>query len=74
MLFILRSEGQTFAESNLNSQQIFNERKGKYINTFYLEGEIKTMVKTGRYPLLEIKIKLSILQNNRIDPVKSKMI
>ena len=40
-------------------QEWFDERKGKYIDTFYYEGEIKTMMKGGGKHLLDGKVDLS---------------
>ena len=39
-------------------QEWFDKRKGKYIDTFYYEGEIKTMMRGGGKHLLD-DIKLS---------------
>jgi hypothetical protein len=36
---------------------VFDGRKGKYLDTFYYEGEIKTMMEGGGQQLLDIKTK-----------------
>ena len=40
-------------------QEWFDKRKGKYIDTFYYEGEIKTMMRGGGKHLLDGNIELS---------------
>ena len=45
---------QRSADSNLEARQKwFDDRKGKYIDTFYYEGDIKTVVRGGGQPLIE---------------------
>ncbi len=44
-------------DSNLKARQKwFDERKGKYIDTFYYEGEIKTMMRGGGNHMLSGKV------------------
>jgi len=43
----------------LARQEWFEKRKGKYIDTFYYEGEIKTMMKGGGKHLLDGEVELS---------------
>ena len=58
LLVISGYENQDSADSNLEARQKwFDERKGKYLDTFYYEGEIKTMMKGGGQQLLDIKTK-----------------
>ena len=58
LLVISGYENQESADSNLVArQEWFEKRKGKYIDTFYYEGEIKTMMKGGGQQLLDIKTK-----------------
>ena len=60
LLVISGYENQESADSNLLArQEWFDERKGKYIDTFYYEGEIKTMMKGGGKHLLDGKVDLS---------------
>ena len=60
LLVISGYENQESADSNLVARQNwFAERKGKYIDTFYYEGEIKTMMKGGGNHLLDGKVELS---------------
>ena len=60
LLVISGYENQASADSNLLArQEWFDERKGKYIDTFYYEGEIKTMMKGGGKHLLDGKVDLS---------------
>ena len=60
LLVISGYENQESADSNLVARQNwFDERKGKYIDTFYYEGEIKTMMKGGGNHLLDGKVELS---------------
>ena len=40
-------------------QEWFEKRKGKYIDTFYYEGEIETMMRGGGKHLLDGNIELS---------------
>ena len=48
LLVISGYEDQKSADSNLEARQKwFDERKGKYLDTFYYEGEIKTQMKGG---------------------------
>ena len=48
------------ADSNLVArQEWFDKRKGKYIDTFYYEGEIKTMLRGGGKHLLDGNIEFS---------------
>ena len=68
LLVISGYENQESADSNLVARQNwFDERKGKYIDTFYYEGEIKTMMKGGGNHLLDGKVELS---SNLGDPQK----
>jgi hypothetical protein len=54
LLVISGYENQDSADSNLEARQKwFDERKGKYLDTFYYEGEIKTVMKGGGKPLLD---------------------
>ena len=60
LLVISGYKNQESADSNLLArQEWFDERKGKYIDTFYYEGEIKTMMKGGGNHLLDGKVDLS---------------
>ena len=60
LLVISGYENQETADSNLAArQEWFDKRKGKYIDTFYYEGEIKTMMKGGGKHLLDGKVDLS---------------
>ena len=60
LLVISGYENQETADSNLAArQEWFDKRKGKYIDTFYYEGEIKTMMKGGGKYLLDGKVDLS---------------
>ena len=60
LLVISGYKNQESADSNLVARQNwFEERKGKYIDTFYYEGEIKTMMKGGGNQLLDGKVELS---------------
>ena len=60
LLVISGYENQESADSNLLArQEWFDERKGRYIDTFYYEGEIKTMMKGGGKHLLDGKVDLS---------------
>ena len=60
LLVISGYENQESADSNLVARQKwFDERKGKYIDTFYYEGEIKTMMKGGGKHLLDGKVDFS---------------
>ena len=60
LLVISGYENQASADSNLEARQNwFDERKGKYIDTFYYEGEIKTMMRGGGKHLLDGNIELS---------------
>ena len=66
LLVISGYENQESADSNLVARQNwFDERKGKYIDTFYYEGEIKTMMKGGGKHLLDGKFDL---RSNLRDP------
>ena len=61
LLVISGYENQESADSNLLArQEWFDERKGKYLDTFYYEGEIKTMMKGGGQQLLDIKTKAKL--------------
>ena len=61
LLVISGYENQDSADSNLEARQKwFDERKGKYLDTFYYEGEIKTMMKGGGQQLLDIKTKAKL--------------
>ena len=60
LLVISGYENQSSADSNLVArQEWFEKRKGKYIDTFYYEGEIKTMMRGGGKHLLDGNIELS---------------
>ena len=60
LLVISGYENQDSADSNLEARQKwFDERKGKYLDTFYYEGEIKTMMKGGGKHLLDGEVELS---------------
>ena len=60
LLVISGYENQESADSNLVArQEWFDKRKGKYIDTFYYEGEIKTMMRGGGKYLLDGNIELS---------------
>ena len=60
LLVISGYENQESADSNLAArQEWFDKRKGKYIDTFYYEGEIKTMMRGGGKHLLNGNIGLS---------------
>ena len=57
LLVISGYENQSSANSNLSARQKwFDERKGKYIDTFYYEGEIKTMMQGGGNHMLSGKV------------------
>ena len=59
LLVISGYENQEYADSNLVArQEWFDKRKGKYIDTFYYEGEIKTMMRGGGKHLLDGNIEL----------------
>ena len=60
LLVISGYENQETADSNLAArQEWFDKRKGKYIDTFYYEGEIKTMLRGGGKHLLDGNIGFS---------------
>ena len=60
LLVISGYENQESADSNLVArQEWFDKRKGKYIDTFYYEGEIKTMMRGGGKHLLDGKVDFS---------------
>ena len=60
LLVISGYKNQESADSNLVARQDwFEKRKGKYIDTFYYEGEIETMMKGGGKHLLDEKFELS---------------
>jgi hypothetical protein len=60
LLVISGYENQDSADSNLKARQKwFDERKGKYLDTFYYEGEIKTVMKGGGKPLLDSEAKVN---------------
>lgn len=75
LLVISGYENQESADSNLAArQEWFDERKGKYIDTFYYEGEIKTMVKGGGKHLLDGKVVLSShLRDSQTDLIKDEV-
>ena len=57
LLVISGYENQRSADSNLSARQKwFDERKGRYIDTFYYEGEIKTMMQGGGKHMLNGKV------------------
>ena len=54
LLVISGYKDQRSADSNLEARQKwFDDRKGKYIDTFYYEGDIKTVLRGGGQPLIE---------------------
>ena len=60
LLVISGYKNQEAADSNLVArQEWFEKRKGKYIDTFYYEGEIETMMKGGGKHLLDGEVELS---------------
>ena len=60
LLVISGYTNQESADSNLVArQEWFEKRKGKYIDTFYYEGEIETMMKGGGKHLLDGEVELS---------------
>ena len=60
LLVISGYENQSSADSNLQARQKwFDERRGKYIDTFYYEGEIKTMMRGGGNQMLSRKVQAS---------------
>ena len=60
LLVISGYENQESANSNLVArQEWFEKRKGKYIDTFYYEGQIGTMMKGGGKHLLDGEVELS---------------
>ena len=60
LLVISGYKNQESADSNLVArQEWFDKRKGKYIDTFYYEGEIKTMMRGGGKHLLDGSIELT---------------
>ena len=75
LLVISGYENQESADSNLLArQEWFDERKGKYIDTFYYEGEIKTMMKGGGKHLLDGKVDLSSnLQGSQTDLITEEV-
>ena len=72
LLVISGYEDQKSADSNLEARQKwFDERKGKYLDTFYYEGEIKTQMKGGGKQLLSLAlskvskpVRVTVLSNN----------
>ncbi len=75
LLVISGYKNQESADSNLLArQEWFDERKGKYIDTFYYEGEIKTMMKGGGKHLLDGKVDLSSnLRGSRTDLITEEV-
>ena len=75
LLVISGYKNQESADSNLLArQEWFDERKGKYIDTFYYEGEIKTMMKGGGKHLLDGKVDLSSnLQGSQTDLITEEV-
>ena len=60
LLVISGYKNQESADSNLVARQDwFEKRKGKYIDTFYYDGEIETMMKGGGKHLLDEIFELS---------------
>ena len=60
LLVISGYENQESADSNLVArEEWFDKRKGKYIDIFYYEGEIKTMLRGGGKHLLDGEVELS---------------
>ena len=59
LLVISGYKNQESADSNLVArQEWFEKRKGKYIDTFYYEGKIETMMKGGGEHLLDGEVEL----------------
>ena len=75
LLVISGYENQASADSNLEARHNwFDERKGKYIDTFYYEGEIKTMMKGGGKHLLDGKVESSSnLQASQSDLITTEV-
>ena len=72
LLVISGYEDQKSADSNLEARQKwFDERKGKYSDTFYYEGEIKTQMKGGGKQLLSLQTEVNtdteVVPTNLID-------
>ena len=72
LLVISGYEDQKSADSNLEARQKwFDERKGKYLDTFYYEGEIKTQMKGGGKQLLsdqtEVTADTEVIPKNLIN-------
>ena len=72
LLVISGYEDQKSADSNLEARQKwFDERKGKYLDTFYYEGEIKTQMKGGGKQLLsdqtEVNADTEVVPTNLIN-------
>ena len=72
LLVISGYEDQKSADSNLEARQKwFDERKGKYLDTFYYEGEIKTQMKGGGKQLLsdqtEVNTDTEVVPTNMIN-------
>jgi len=75
LLVISGYENQSSANSNLSArQQWFDERKGKYIDTFYYEGEIKTMMRGGGNHMLSGKVQDNSNSNkSQTDVIRDEM-
>ena len=75
LLVISGYENQSSADSNLLArQQWFDERKGKYIDTFYYEGEIKTMMRGGGNHMLSGKVQDTLNSNkSQSDFIRDEM-
>ena len=75
LLVISGYENQSSADSNLLArQQWFDERKGKYIDTFYYEGEIKTMMRGGGNHMLSGKVQDTLNSNkSQTDFIRDEM-
>ena len=76
LLVISGYENQSSADSNLKARQKWlDERKGKYIDTFYYEGEIKTMMRGGGNHMLSGKVQDPSNSNtSQTDVIRSEVI
>ena len=75
LLVISGYENQSSADSNLQARQKwFDERRGKYIDTFYYEGEIKTMMRGGGNHMLSGEVQVSSNSNtSQIDVIRDEV-
>ena len=75
LLVVSGYENQESADSNLVArQEWFDKRKGKYTDTFYYEGEIKTMMKGGGQYLIDKNVELnSNLRDSQKDLIKDEV-